>query len=204
MNDFLYYRNAVQITPTIGGIKTMKNFEKATKTQICEKFISEADKVSNLMAAIKMYCQQVIDEETCGAYRGDGANDPDNVPKRKIPHLEAFFESFVKPAAESVQNNGFIQVGQYDRLLSDVLRDWDKIIFPQGFFEDSKKAQSVHSEQTEQEYDYDTCCCPGYPHECGEYPWCETDETDEGYEITEDDVKAFVSLCEVLRYLLRG
>lgn len=158
-------------------MKNFENFEKATKTQICEKFISEADKVSNLMMAIKMYCQQVI-------------NDEANIPK-KISHQEAFFESFVKPAAESVQNNGLIQVGQYDRLLMGVLRDWDKAVFPAGFFEDLKKAHTEHTEHTEQECDCDTCCCSRCSHECHE---CETDEE---YEITEDDVKAFVSLLRL-------
>lgn len=149
-----------------------ENYEKATRTQICEKFISEADRVSSLMAAIKMYCQQVIDGENCN--QSDGFNSS-----------ESFFKTFVQAYAKSTQHNDFIQIDSCDGLLHDILKNYDKIVFPPEFFEE-KKTQDDNLEHKAQETQDNSCC-----------------KDDKDCEIT-DEEKAFMSLCGAIALLLRG
>lgn len=136
------------------------DFKQATKLDICQKFIQEADRVSQLMSVIKTYCQQTIN----------------STYSDKVVNLDDFLTHIIHPAIEDVKaNNDFIKVEQLDTILIEILRDWDKIIFPQDFFQDNTQEPKQDNAQPKQESE------PS---------------------LTEDDIHMLVCVCRVLRTLM--
>lgn len=121
---------------------------KATKTQICNKYIEEADKIISLMNALKTYCNQVIiDEELeeCGGYRGDGANDPNNRPNKVSSRTNAILQNIVVPAEKQANQNDFIYFNNnVSNMLITILKEIDYINFPDGMFENKADIQQPH------------------------------------------------------------
>lgn len=117
---------------------------RANKTQICKKYIQEADKIIDLMNAIKLYCNQVIqqeEEEDCGGYRGDGCNDPENRPamgcrrKLEINILDVICRNILIPAeSAAVNNTDLMPVDKLGYNMIQVLKQHDQIDFPEEIF----------------------------------------------------------------------
>lgn len=138
---------------------TYDDFKQATKLDICQKFIQEADRVSQLMSVIKTYCQQTIN----------------STYSDKVINLDDFLTHIIQPTIEDIKaNNDFIQIEQIDTILIEILRDWDKIVFPQENPQEPKQ-ETTQTEQPNQ-------------------------EPKQGF--TEDDVHMLVCVCRVLRTLM--
>lgn len=114
----------------------------ATKTQICEKYIKEADKVITFLDAFKNFCNAVIleeEQEECGCYRGDGANDPENIcracPKFYRPAQSVMLlNTELQPAEDSVKDNDFLQLVMMVPTLLELIDNHDHIKFPAHMF----------------------------------------------------------------------
>ena len=150
------------------------DFKQATKLDICQKFIQEADRVSQLMSVIKTYCQQTIN----------------STYSDKVINLDDFLTHIIQPTIEDIKaNNDFIQVEQLDTILIEILSVWDKIVFPQDFFQEKPQEPKQDNTQPAQE------------------PKQETTQTEQPNQepkqgLTEDDVHMLVCVCRVLRTLM--
>lgn len=139
---------------------------KATKTQVCNKYIEEADRVICLMNALKTYCNQVITEEEvaeCGGYRGDGANDPDNRPTHRMPQAKAntTLQNLLIPTEKQANQNDFLCFEQsVSGLLNQILEDVDCINFPEEMFGNQAGTQQPHLQNRP------TCQCRSFEPKC--------------------------------------
>lgn len=102
-----------------------------TKTEFCENCIKEADRMIDAMNAMKHYCCQVIEEEErkeLGGYRGDGANDPENI--RRQPRVDAnlTMNKLFKPAFDKMveENEIVFPAINLPALMMNVISDIDK------------------------------------------------------------------------------
>ena len=149
---------------------TYDDFKQATKLDICQKFIQEADRVSQLMSVIKTYCQQTIN----------------STYSDKVINLDDFLTHIIQPTIEDIKaNNDFIQIEQIDTILIEILRDWDKIVFPQENPQEPKQDNTQPAQEPKQETTQT------------EQP---NQEPKQGF--TEDDVQMLVCVCRVLRTLM--
>lgn len=170
---------------------------KVTREQIAERFMDEAERAIVFLNAVKMFCNQVITEEHIkeeiannGGYRGDGANDPDNIPQKRS---ELLYKNLVVPAEEAVTDkNHFVEFQlNIPALLKDMLNDPKKWAEPLSLLEYMERVTNSEEEDDEDEQDCDHNC-----EDCEKNPF-RTEKSDEDDENTKAE-----AFSEFLKFLL--
>ena len=114
----------------------------ATKTQICEKYVEESNKMIKFLEAVKQFCNAVVmeeEQEECGYYRGDGANDPENICRRTFNHPRSLdsveiLQEVLTPAEDEVRDNDFLKLTMMVPTLLELIDNHERIKFPASMF----------------------------------------------------------------------